>query len=208
VYKNIIWDVDGTLFNAYPAIAAAFKAALAEKGVETDSEWIMKLAMQSMGHCVATLANEYHISEAAIEEAFWPRYRSVGYPAQPPFPHVREVCEQICLGGGSNVIVTHRETDGTIGLLRAHQLIDLFKGWITRDDDYPKKPDPTAFRAALTRFGLDPYLTMAVGDRDIDTIAAQGAGLFTCQYTTDCQEAKPDLQMHDFAQLLEYLSGK
>jgi phosphoglycolate phosphatase-like HAD superfamily hydrolase len=29
-FSNVIWDVDGTLFDTYPAIARAFKAALNE----------------------------------------------------------------------------------------------------------------------------------------------------------------------------------
>ena len=79
VYKNIIWDVDGTLFNTYPAIVAAFKAVLAEKGIIADAEWIMRLAMQSIGHCVVTLAKEYHLSEAAIYQTFLLCYDQIGY---------------------------------------------------------------------------------------------------------------------------------
>jgi phosphoglycolate phosphatase-like HAD superfamily hydrolase len=31
MFRNIIWDVDGTLFDTYPAIARAFKAALMDE---------------------------------------------------------------------------------------------------------------------------------------------------------------------------------
>jgi phosphoglycolate phosphatase-like HAD superfamily hydrolase len=32
MFRNIIWDVDGTLFDTYPAIAKAFQVALNDLG--------------------------------------------------------------------------------------------------------------------------------------------------------------------------------
>jgi phosphoglycolate phosphatase-like HAD superfamily hydrolase len=32
MYKNIIWDFDGTLFNTYPAITASFNSTLDDIG--------------------------------------------------------------------------------------------------------------------------------------------------------------------------------
>jgi phosphoglycolate phosphatase-like HAD superfamily hydrolase len=32
MFRNIIWDVDGTLFDTYPAIARAFQTALNDLG--------------------------------------------------------------------------------------------------------------------------------------------------------------------------------
>jgi phosphoglycolate phosphatase-like HAD superfamily hydrolase len=36
MYKNIIWDFDGTLFDSYPAIAGAFLSALLDHGTTGD----------------------------------------------------------------------------------------------------------------------------------------------------------------------------
>ena len=46
--RNIIWDADGTLFDTYPAIASAFKAALADLGKEAAVDWIESLAKKSV----------------------------------------------------------------------------------------------------------------------------------------------------------------
>jgi len=32
MFRNIIWDVDGTLFDTYPSMAKAFQAALSDLG--------------------------------------------------------------------------------------------------------------------------------------------------------------------------------
>jgi phosphoglycolate phosphatase-like HAD superfamily hydrolase len=54
--RNIIWDVDGTLFDTYPAIAQAFKAALNDLGADASLDWIEGLARKSLGRCASTLA--------------------------------------------------------------------------------------------------------------------------------------------------------
>jgi HAD superfamily hydrolase (TIGR01549 family) len=204
---NIIWDVDGTLFDTYPAIAAAFKSALREHGVEADTGWIMTLALQSIGHCVKTLAAEFHLTEAALEQTYLTHYERIDFSTQPPFAGVRRICERIRSASGRNVIVTHRGTPGTVGLLQAHEMIGLFTGWITRDDGYPKKPDPAAFVAALARFGLEPDRTIAVGDRAIDTLGAQRAGLYACQFVADRGRATADLLIQDYAELSRFLDA-
>lgn len=207
MYKNIVWDVDGTLFDTYPAIVASFMAALHDHGVDADSDWVMQLAKTSIGHCVGALATRYGLPEDRIEQRFQSHYEQIGLDRQPPFPGVRQLCMWVCAAGGKNVIVTHRGIQGTLGLLQTHLLGSLFSGWITRDDGYPKKPDPSAFKAALGRFDLRPSCTIAIGDRDIDTVAAQKAGLFACQYTPHRGEAVPDLVFSDFATMLEFLKG-
>jgi phosphoglycolate phosphatase-like HAD superfamily hydrolase len=205
VYQDIIWDLDGTLFNTYPAMVAALGRVLSDHGIVPDLTWLMSLAKQSIGHCVATLASTHQLPEAVIERAFESHYARIDSSAQPPFPGVREICSYISRLGGRNFIVTHRDKGSTLGLLRAHQFGQLFSGWITNDDGYPRKPDPAAFKAALERYDLDPRTTMAVGDRDIDTVAAHAAGLFTCQLGVQSSAVKPDLQIAEFAQLADFL---
>jgi HAD superfamily hydrolase (TIGR01509 family) len=59
LFRNIIWDVDGTLFDTYPAIVGAFKAALHELGKEADQAWIVELAKQSLSLCETVLVETY-----------------------------------------------------------------------------------------------------------------------------------------------------
>ena len=48
MFRNIIWDVDGTLFDTYPAIAKAFRAALNDAGKDAALDWIEELAKISL----------------------------------------------------------------------------------------------------------------------------------------------------------------
>ena len=70
MFRNIIWDVDGTLFDTYPAIARAFQVALNDLGKDASLEWIEGLAKTSLSYCVTALAYQCQLREEDIEQAF------------------------------------------------------------------------------------------------------------------------------------------
>ncbi|RPI81385.1 MAG: phosphatase, partial [Chloroflexi bacterium] len=143
--RNIIWDFDGTLFDTYPAITRSFQAVLNQNGFTASPDWIESLAKQSLGTCADTLAAHFNLDPVAFGQAFLTSYGEVLPEAQPPFPGVIKVCQRICSTGGNNLIVTHRGRKSMLKLLDAYELTPSFVGFVTNDDGYPKKPDPTAF---------------------------------------------------------------
>jgi phosphoglycolate phosphatase-like HAD superfamily hydrolase len=205
--RNVIWDVDGTLFDTYPAIAGAFRAALNDLGVDAPLDRIAELAAESLGHCATTLAEEHRLDPAAFEDAFGRHYEEVTPGEQPPFPGALEVCEHIRRAGGQNVIVTHRGLRGTEALLAASHLTESFSGCITRADGYPRKPDPSAFNAIIERCSLSRDQTLAIGDREIDVLAGRAAGVVTCRFGRDIRETEADLAIDDFGELLRQLEA-
>lgn len=208
MFRNIIWDVDGTLFDTYPAIVQAFQSALNDLGKEAPLDWIEQLAKISLSHCVATLADHYHLNEERIGKAFEEHYDRVQPEEQPPFPEVITVCEYICSVGGKNVIVTHREHKSTNELLFAHNMTHYFAGCLARDDGYPRKPHPAAFESSLKIYNLPREETMTVGDREIDILAGQAARIFTCIFGLATDGVNADLTINRFEQLYRYLTSK
>jgi phosphoglycolate phosphatase-like HAD superfamily hydrolase len=208
IFRNIVWDVDGTLFDTYPAIAMAFQAALNDCGKGASLDWIEGLAKISLSHCVATLANEYHLNEESIGQAFGEHYDHVRPEEQRPFPGVTTVCEYICGIGGKNVIVTHRGHESTNELLVANHMTHYFAGCLARDDGYPKKPHPAAFEAILKIQNLPREETMTVGDRDIDILAGQAVGIFTCLFGLGTDGVMADLTISTFDELYRYLTSE
>jgi phosphoglycolate phosphatase-like HAD superfamily hydrolase len=208
MFRNIIWDVDGTLFDTYPAIAKAFQVALNDLGKDASLEWIESLAKISLGHCVTALANQCQLNKEAIGQAFGEHYEHTPPEEQPPFPGVITVCEYICSLGGMNVIVTHRGHKGTNELLAAHKMAHYFTDCLARDDGYPKKPHPAAFEAVLKRHNLRREETMAVGDRDIDVLAGRATGIFTCLFGLNDDRVVADLTISRFDELYRYLMSR
>jgi HAD superfamily hydrolase (TIGR01509 family) len=208
LFRHIIWDVDGTLFDTYPAIAQAFKAALNDLGQDAPADWIEGLARQSVDHCLSSLATTYQVPEEAIDQGFDKYYYAIKPEEQPPFPGVIAVCRTVCSGGGKNVIVTHRGQAGTLELLAAHRMTEYFAGWLTHHDGYPRKPNPAAFEAALQRYDLKREETMTVGDRAIDILAGQAAGLFSCLFGSEADGVAADLTVGSFDELYQFIAAE
>jgi len=208
MFRNIIWDVDGTLFDTYPAIAKAFQVALNDLGKDASLDWIEGLAKTSLSYCVTTLATQCQLNEEDIAQAFGEHYDRTPPEEQPPFPGVITVCEYICTLGGMNVIITHRGREGTNELLIAHKMSHYFVSCLAGDDGYPKKPHPAAFDAMLKTHNLQREETMAVGDRNIDVLAGQAAGIFTCLFGLKADGEVADLTISSFDELYRYLVSR
>ena len=206
--RNIIWDVDGTLFDTYPAIAEAFRLAVKDLGHDAPIERITAAAKQSLGTCVSNLANEYGLDEDEIGDRFERYYNQMRPEDQPPFPGVSKICSTICAQGGRNLIITHRGNLGVNKLLAAHQMSELFSGQITRDDGFAKKPNPAAFVAMLQRYQLNTAETITVGDRDIDILAGQAAGIFSCFFGIDAGKCAPDFIFCKYDEVDTFLSSR
>ena len=206
--RNIIWDIDGTLFDTYPSIARAFKNAFEYLGKDISTERIEKLSKISLDHCVSTLSTECQLDKEDIEREFKRYYGKISGEENPPFSGVVEICNYICSISGKNVIVTHRGREGTVELLSAHNLIDKFAGFIVREDGYPRKPDPASFIALLDRNNLEREETINVGDREIDIVAGQSAGIFSCFYGSNLYNVKHDLVVENFEDLYRFILDK
>lgn len=202
---NLIWDAGGTLFDSYPAVVTACRAALADFDTTVPVIWLMDLFRTSTSHAMATLAETYGLDAARLEDRYRAAYRMIDPELQPPFPHVRETCAYLCERGGNNFIVTHRGRTSLDPLLVAHDMGQFFTDIITKEDPYPRKPDPTSLLAIVERHRLDAARCLAIGDREIDIIAANRAGMRSCFFGRETHETPADLEIHDFEQLLLWL---
>ena len=203
--RNIIWDLDGTLFDTYPAILRAFRTAFKDYGVVIPEEQVRSKAQKSLTLFAEKLVREHGLDAGDLRERYLAYYDDFPVEDQKPFPGAREVCEFICSEGGINVIVTHRPWNSAKRLLETYRMNEYFTFLLTVEQGYPLKPDPAMFEKVIENFDLIREETLAVGDRDLDILAGQAAGLTTCLYTRNSYETKPDLVIGDYSRLLDYL---
>jgi len=201
----LIWDVDGTLLDTYPAITDAYSLALHDLGAIASPDWIVTLARQSLSYCTARLAQEFGLDRDELAGRFQAHYAATPPEAQPPFPGVTDVCAYVRSVGGDNFIFTHRGRESLLALLAAHNLTGYFTDWLTHDDGYPKKPDPAGFEALIGRHSLRREETLAIGDRDIDVLAGKAAGVHTCLFGGVVTPITADYSVTDFTQLYHFL---
>jgi phosphoglycolate phosphatase-like HAD superfamily hydrolase len=208
VIRNILWDVDGTLFDTYPGITYALSKALNEMGQSLAMNVIDGLARESISHCVETLSRRFKLDPDLLRARFAESYRTVDPANQHPFPDALEVCKYIHEHGGVNLAVTHRGFESTKRLLEAHGFSACFDGIYSLEQGYPRKPDPAIVLSALEVHGLDVDETLLVGDRDLDIQAGQAAGVRTCLFGNNRKNIQADIRISQYAQLLEILPAE
>ncbi len=205
MFKNILWDVDGTLLDTYPAITYAISKSLNEMGLSVPLNVIDGHARQSISGCVKTLSQRFKLDPDLLRRRFSESYRRVDPANQLPFPGVRDVCEFIHEHDGLNIAVTHRGLQSTQTLLEAHGLAPYFTAIFSVEQGYPRKPNPKIIQAALDEYALITNETLLVGDRDLDIQAGRAAGVHTLLFGGAELNNPADVQIEHYTQLLSRL---
>jgi HAD superfamily hydrolase (TIGR01509 family) len=206
VIKNLFWDLDGTLFDTYPAITYAISKSLNELGGTIALNVIEGLARESIGYCLETLAARFKLDPNLLRTRYVEIHRELPPANQPPFPGARETCTFVHQNGGQNIIITHREVASCHLLLETHKMSALFDDVFSTEQGYPRKPAPEMILAALGKYNLDPVETMMVGDRALDIQAGQAAGVATCLFGQAGISSLPSLYIQKYDELLAYLN--
>jgi phosphoglycolate phosphatase-like HAD superfamily hydrolase len=197
----MIWDVDGTLFNTYPAITYALSKALNRMGKPVALNLIDGLVRQSFQYCVDTLCRRYKVDADLLLEQFAEVYRTISLQNQPPVDGAREVCEWIAAQGGKNVAVCYREDRDVRRLFEVHELADYFTGMhlvsTAVEDD--------SLKGIIRKYRLKSEETLVVGDRLVNIEAGRAAGCQTCQIGDEVLTGQVDLQVSNYSHLLNKL---
>ncbi len=187
----VIFDFDGTLFDAGEAICRSFNGALAatERAPVPDAvirAWIGRPLREMF-------AAEDPGADAAMIERRIDEYRRIFLPIcaelSRPMPGALECLETLRRRGLRLAIVTNRKGDGLRAILRAFGLEDRFQALIGLEDVRRAKPDPEPVLEALRRLGAMPERAVMVGDTPEDMCAAVAAGVRAIGAATGAHDA-------------------
>lgn len=183
---KLLWDLDGTIFDTYPAILNSFIAVHeAAHGKTTDRaealRWLKKNSKLAFEHY--GISEDYRALFAELDH-------KEAEDSCMPFAGVKNVLAKADV----NVIVTHRKKTSTIELLTKWELLDYFDEIVSPEDDgFPRKPDAAAYLYLKEKHGIE----WAVGDRSLDLIPAREAGLKTVAFQNADIEADVYLDVYD-----------
>jgi len=201
-FRYVIWDFDGTLFDTYPAMIQAFERGLADFGVSVPRARIAALMANTLAICLETLCREYSLEPEALDERVSYYHQQTTMDQEPPFPGAMQVCERLVAAGGQNFLFTHRSRDSMLRFMDHYHMAPLFADCLSVEDGYPRKPDPAGFIALIEKHHLLREQGLAVGDRTLDILAGQGAGVRTCLFNAvPDAEVQPDYVIQTFAEL-------
>lgn len=180
IFRDIIWDFDGTLFDTYPEITRAFIDVL-KKGysIEYNYEKASFLAKTSITFCIESLADEFNIDKEEFSEKFSQRYFGELTFEDKPFEGVEKILNYVAKIGG-NFLITHRGFESLNEFLSRNDFNKYFIEIVTSDANFPLKPDPSSFNYIIDKYKLRKEETLGVGDRIQDIEAALRAGIKAC----------------------------
>jgi phosphoglycolate phosphatase len=176
--KLILFDLDGTLVDSAPDIAAALNAALAELGQPT---YPLPTVTSYVGDGAAKLVERVvgpspEVDPALLLERFKAQYAANICVATRPYPGVVDVLERYAAAGTPLAVVTNKPGDLARPLLDALDLTRYFADVVGDGDGFPRKPSPEIALAVCARHGVAPADTLLVGDGLPDVRLARAAG--------------------------------
>lgn len=206
MYKHIIWDFDGTLFDTYPVMGSIFQKLLLEEGYEESLDEILKYMKISHSHALHHYEEKYQISRTFIER-YNKQRKEIELSSCKPYDGIVELCRYIKDSGRGNYIYTHRG-ESTLHFLDKFGIYDCFKDFITSEHGFERKPSPEAIEYLINKYNMDDKETIMVGDRDLDILSAKNAGIDACFFSEDGRECDyADVTIKSFKEFYSILDN-
>ncbi len=178
----IVFDLDGTLIDSLPDIAAAANRMLEAEGrAPLSPDEVRPMIGDGAGQLVERVfAARGGLPGPALEpylHRFLAEYEPRSAELTRPFPGVAETLAGLKAAGCRLGLATNKPSGATAEVLAAFGLDGLFDAVIGGDDAPALKPDPRHVTAVLDLLGLTAAEAAFVGDSPNDIAAAHAAGL-------------------------------
>ncbi len=181
--KAVLFDLDGTLVDANPDLAAAVRAMLAELGEPTRSDAeVGRFVGKGIGVLVERALNDgrrpHDAAECAAALVVFRRHYAILNGAQSVvYPGVVETLRTLNKRGLPCALVTNKAAEFTLPLLKMLGLAEYFQCVVSGDTLPQSKPAPEPLWHACAQFGVAPEEALMIGDSANDALAARRAGV-------------------------------
>ena len=197
---DLIWDFDGTLFDTYPPMCEDLKNVMAPLGYAFTVEELLVPFTQSLNLAMEYCAERAGMTAEEVERRYRAHIVEHGEPKAIPFPSAVAFLARFQAAGGRNFVFTHRN-ESVHDYLAQAGLTQYFTDVVPIGAVGVRKPDPAGNLHIIEKHGCDPRRMMAVGDRELDVLAAKNAGIEACLFTQRNVDSAADHQIADFAEL-------
>lgn len=177
--KTLILDLDGTLVDSVPDLAAALNRLMAARGL---AEFSLAATSGMVGDGTRALVERAltargQLADEAAQASFLADYSAHAAVATRPFPGAEAALRELAAQGWRLAVCTNKPLAPARALLEALGLSPFFAA-IGAGDSFPvQKPDPRHLLATLAAAGGTPQRAVMLGDHAHDVAAARGAGL-------------------------------
>ncbi len=216
--QALLFDLDGTLIDSAPDLAAAIDAMLVRLELAAAGEakvrlWVgngapmlVRRALADGLDCTPDTVDAVLFQHAM--EQFFELYQAMCCQSTRLYDGVTPALQEFYRRGVALACVTNKPARFTHELLRYFSLQQYFPVVLSGDSLAVKKPDATPLRVAAGQLGVDLQYCAMVGDSATDVQAARNAGIAAIAvsygYTRGhgAAELGADLVVDDLRQLL------
>lgn len=177
--KTLILDLDGTLVDTVPDLAAALNRLMAARALAAFSHAATALMVGDGARALVdrAFAARGLAADEAAQASFLADYTAHAAVESRPFPGAVDCLHTMRAAGWRLTICTNKPEAPARALLAALDLERFFPVIGAGDSFAVKKPDPRHLRATLEAAGGSAGRALMLGDHSNDVIAATGAGV-------------------------------
>jgi phosphoglycolate phosphatase len=181
--KLIVFDLDGTLINAYPAIISSINFTLRRLKLPIQDDCTIRRAV---GWGDDLLLKPF-VGKADLKKALYlyrRHHKKALLEKSSLFPKAKMVLRLLKQRGFKLAVASNRPSRFSRILIRHLGLKKYFDYVLCADTLKHRKPHPLILRKIMRRFSVKPRETLYVGDMTIDAQAGRRAGVKTVIVTT------------------------
>jgi len=213
--RLVMFDLDGTLVDSVPDLAAAvdnmlLKLGRPPAGIEAVREWVGNGVHMLVRRALANHIGAEGVDEVEAEHALelFNGFYEGGHELTMVYPGVRDTLKWLNKQGVEMALITNKPERFVAPLLDQMKIGRYFK-WIIGGDTLPqKKPDPAALFFVMKMANIPASQSLFVGDSRSDVLAAKAAGVkcvalsYGYNHGRPIAEESPALVIDDLRQLI------
>lgn len=196
--RLVMFDLDGTLIDSVPDLAAAVDRMLLElgrpaAGLDAVRQWVGNgaevLVRRALAGGIEHDAVDAQLAERAL--ALFMEAYGESHELTVVYPGVRDTLRWLRKQGVEMALITNKP-ERFVGPLLDQMKIGRYFRWIIGGDTLPqKKPDPAALLFVMKMAGIAPEQSLFVGDSRSDVQAARAAGVKSVGLTYGYNHGRP-----------------
>jgi HAD superfamily hydrolase (TIGR01549 family) len=181
--KLIIFDLDGTLIDAYAAISSSFNYVMRRLGLKTQSATLIR---SLVGWGDADLLKPYVLKKdlESTLNLYRHHHKTSLLRYTHLYPHVRSLLQRLKLKGYKLAVASNRPSKFSQILLKHLKIMGFFDYVLCADQVGSAKPHPKMLNKIVKRFRLKKSQALYVGDMVIDAQAGRRAKIDTVIVTS------------------------
>lgn len=177
---GLIFDLDGTLIDSLPGIAASLNRSLEIQGFDPHGHPDVRRFIGNGSYELARRAlpeGSPHELVLAVEEGFKQDYAVTWPEGTAPYPGIRELLEKLAVRGQRLAILSNKPHPFTVEIVARLFPGVPFDPVTGQREDLRRKPFPDAALWIAGKWDLLPEQCLFIGDSTVDLETARAAGM-------------------------------